>query len=162
MERAERGTTILLEDGVYRLDGGRLAVQVPGLVLAGKNGDASRVVIQGRGMDERMEAIFVNAPKVTLADLTISQVGYHGIHVRGGDGTSGVVIHHVHILDTGQQLIKGSKATGDKPCRDGLVACSTFEYTDHAPSDYTNGVDVHDGEGWTVRDNTLKQSAVSS
>ena len=67
------------------------------------------------------------------------------------------MIHHVHILDTGQQLIKGSKATGDKPCRDGLVACSTFEYTDHAPSDYTNGVDVHNGEGWTVRDNTLKR-----
>ena len=87
MERAERGTTILLEDGVYRLDGHRLAVQVPGLVLHREEWGAPRVVIQGRGIDKRMEAIFVNAPQVTLADLTISQVGYHGIHVRGGDGT---------------------------------------------------------------------------
>jgi hypothetical protein len=108
-------------------------------------------------MEDRMEAIFISAPNVTVADVTISQVGYHGIHVRGGEGTSGVVIHHVHILDTGQQLIKGSTVPGDRPCRNGLVACSVLEYSDHAPSDYTNGVDVHNGEGWVVRDNVLRR-----
>lgn len=154
---AKPKTTILLEDGVYHLNGARLDIPVADLVLRGKEEQRSRVLIRGRGMDERLEAIFVSAPNVTLADLSISQVGYHGIHVRGGDGTSGVVIHRVHIMDTGQQLIKGSTAPGDKPCRDGLVACSTFEYTDHAPSDYTNGVDVHNGENWVVRDNVFRR-----
>jgi hypothetical protein len=108
-------------------------------------------------MNERMVAIFVGAPEITLADLTISQVGFHGIQVRGGEETSGVVIHHVHIRDVGQQLIKVSTATGDKPCRNGLVACSLLEYSDSAPSDYTNGVDVLNSERWVVRDNTLRR-----
>ena len=157
LNRARPGTTILLEDGVYQLDGVTLDVSVRGLVLRGKNGQRSRVLIRGRGMDERLVAISVGAPEVTLADLTISQVGFHGIQVRGESGAHRAAIHHVHILDTGQQLIKGSAAQGGQPCRDGLVACSTLEYTESAPSDYTNGVDVINGEHWVVRDNVLRR-----
>jgi hypothetical protein len=153
--RANPDLTILLEDGVYDLHGARLEIHVPGLVLRGEKGRLSRVLLRGRGTSERLEAIFVNAPRVTVADLAISRVGLHGIHVRGGDGTSGVAIHHVHIQDTGQQLIKGSTAQGDKPCRNGLVACSTLEYTESAPSDYTNGIDMLNAENWVVRDNSL-------
>ncbi len=94
---------------------------------------------------------------MTLADLTISQVGHHGVQVRGELGASDIVIHHLHILDTGQQLIKGSAAAGKPSCRNGLVACSTLEYTNTAPSDYTNGVDVLNGEGWVVRDNIIRR-----
>ena len=157
VSRAKPGTTILLEDGVYHLNGVQLDITVSGLVLRGKKGQQSRAHIRGRGMDERMVAISVSAPGVTLADVTISHVGFHGIQVRGESGASGVTIHHVHIRDTGQQLIKGSAAQGGKPCRDGLVGCSTLEYTDSAPSDYTNGIDVINGEHWVVRDNILRR-----
>jgi hypothetical protein len=155
--RAGPGTTILLEDGVYQLNGEQLDISVRGLVLRGKQGQRSRVLLRGRGMNERMAAISVSAPDATLADMTISQVGFHGIQVRGERGASGATIHHVHILDTGQQLIKGSTAPGSRPCRDGLVACSTLEYTETAPSDYTNGVDVLNGEHWVVRDTVLRR-----
>jgi hypothetical protein len=155
--RAKPGTTILLEDGVYRLDGAQLEIPVTGLVLRGIKGKQARVLLRGRGTDDRIVAISITAAKVTLADLTISHVGLHGIQVHGESGAFGVVIHHVHILDTGQQLIKGSTAQGSKPCRDGLVACSTLEYTESGPSDYTNGVDVLNGEHWVVRDNVLRR-----
>src|SRR5262249_34671163 len=36
-----------------------------------------------------------------------------------------------------------------------LVACSELEYSAHAPSDYTDGIDVLGGEGWVVRDNRI-------
>jgi hypothetical protein len=157
VSRAGPGTTILLEDGAYHLNGDQLDIPIRGLVLRGKKGQRSRVLIRGRGMNERMAAISVSAPEVTLADLTISQVGFHGIQVRGERDASVVVIHHVHIVDVGQQLIKGSTTSGSKPCRDGLVACSTLEYTESAPSDYTNGVDVLNGERWVVRDNILRR-----
>jgi hypothetical protein len=147
----------MLEDGTYPLDGVTLDIVIPRLVLRGKNGSRSRVSIQGRGMGERVVALSISAPETTLADLTISQVGFHGIQVRGETGASGVRIHHVHIRDTGQQLIKESTAPGSKACRDGLVACSTLEYTDTAPSDYTNGVDIINGERWVVRDNLLRR-----
>jgi hypothetical protein len=157
VDRAKPGTTILLEDGVYHLDGAQLDIPVSELVLRGKRGEKSRVHIRGRGTVERMVALSISAPDVAIADLTISQVGFHGIQVRGENGASRVVIHHVHILNTGQQLIKGTPAQGGKPCRDGLVACSTLEYTDSAPSDYTNGIDIIDGEHWVVRDNIVRR-----
>jgi hypothetical protein len=157
--QARPGSTILLEDGVYDLNGVTLNIPVRGLVLRGMKGRGSRVLIRGRGMNERMVAISVDAADVTLADLTISQVGFHGVQVRGETGASGVVIHHVHILDTGQQLIKGTTAVDvrAKPSQDCLVACSILEYTESAPSDYTNGVDVLNGQGWVVRDNVLRR-----
>lgn len=157
VSRARAESTILLEDGIYDLAGATLDVPVRGLVLRGKNGQQSRVLLRGRGMDERMVAITVAAPNVTVADLTIRHVGFHGIQVRGEAGADGIAIHHVRIVDTGQQLIKVSKSPTSKPCRNGLVACSTLEYTDSAPSDYTNGVDVLNGENWVVRDNVLRK-----
>ncbi len=155
--RAKPGTTILLENGIYRLDGNQLAIPVSGLVLRGRSGDRSKVILRGSGMAERMVAISVSAPGVTIADLTITQVGFHGVQVRGEKGASDVVIHNVHVRDVGQQLIKGSTAPGSDPCRNGLVSCCLLEYSDHAPSDYTNGIDVLNGDGWTVRDNTIKR-----
>jgi len=157
VSRAGPGTTILLEDGVYHLNGAQLDISVPRLVLRGSQGPRSRAAIRGRGPDERMVAISVSASDVTLADLTISQVGFHGIQVRGESGAHRVAIHHVRILDTGQQLIKGSAAQDSRPCQGGLVACSTLEYTESAPSDYTNGVDIINGERWVVRDNILRR-----
>ena len=156
--RAQSGTTVLLEDGVYGLERTQLEISVPGLVLRGKNGAKARVLIRGAGMGWKpMTALSVTAPRVTLADMTISQVGHHGVQVRGELDASDVVIHRLHILDTGQQLIKGSAAAGRSSCRNGLVACSTLEYTNTAPSDYTNGVDVLNGEGWVVRDNIIRR-----
>ncbi len=83
VNRARPGSTILLGDGTYQLDGVTLDIPVRGLVLRGRKGRQSRVLIRGHGMGERMVAISVSAPGVTLADLTISQVGFHGIQVRG-------------------------------------------------------------------------------
>jgi hypothetical protein len=154
---ARPSTSILLEDGEYPIDGVTLELAVPGLVLRGRSGRPERVLIRGNGMNARMVALSVRAARVTIADLSISQVGFHGIQVRGETGASGVAIHHVHIRDTGQQLVKGSTAPDSKPCRDGLVACSVLEYTDSAPSDYTDGVDVLNGQGWVVRDNVVRQ-----
>jgi hypothetical protein len=156
IDRARPESTILLDDGIYQLDGVTLDIPVRGLVLRGRKGQRSRALVRGRGMDERMVAISVSAPDVTVADLNISQVGFHGIQVRGERGATHVAIHHVHILDTGQQLIKGSGPPGT-PTTGGLVACSTLEYTDHSPSDYTNGVDVLNGDGWVVRDNVFRR-----
>ncbi|PYR23711.1 MAG: hypothetical protein DMF94_00480 [Acidobacteria bacterium] len=151
-------TTILLADGEYRLER-TLEIGRPGLVLRGQTGNRSKVVIRGAGMaDTRVGvAIGVSAPRVTIADLTVGYVGYHGIQIRGELGASNTAVHNVHVIDTGQQLLKGSTGAQAVYADNCIVACSTFEYTDHAPSDYTNGVDVLAGKGWTVRDSTFKR-----
>ena len=150
-------TTIILEDGAYPLDGNQLDVAVPQIVLRGRSSNPSRVVIRGRGFDDAFSAISISAPEVAIANLAITGVGHHGVQVRGEKGASGAKIHNVHIIDVGQQLIKGSASADSPPCRDGLVSCSTLEYSDSAPSDYTNGIDVLNGWNWTVRNNILRR-----
>jgi hypothetical protein len=152
------GTTILLEDGEYRLES-MVDIAVPHVVVRSRSGDPARVVVRGDGMTERRVgvAISISAPDVTIADLTVGLVGYHGIQIRGERGASRAVVQHVRIIDTGQQLLKGSVAANGLYADDGLVACSMFEYTDHAPSNYINGVDVLAGRGWTVRDNRFER-----
>jgi len=157
LARARPSTTIILENGAYQLNGAQLTVAVPQIVLRGRTSDPSRVVIRGSGFSDVFSAISISAPKVTIANLTVTGVGYHGIQVRGESGASGAAIHNVHIIDVGQQLIKGSASADSPPCRDGLVSCSILEYSDSAPSDYTNGVDVLNGWNWTVRNNILRR-----
>jgi hypothetical protein len=155
---ARPSTTVLLADGEYRLNR-MLDIEAPRVVIRGGSGDAPKVVLRGAGMTEQQVgvAISVSAPDVTIADMTIGYVGFHGVQVRGERGASRVMIHKVRIIDTGQQLIKGSTAGGPLYADDGMVSCSTLEYSDHAPSDYTNGIDVLAGKGWTVRNNTIRQ-----
>lgn len=150
---ARPGTTILLEDGEYRLPR-TVEIASPDVVLRGKSGDPSRVRLVGAGMDERQVgvALAVSAPRVAIADLTVGLVGYHGVQVRGESGASDFVVHRVRIVDTGQQLLKVSAGEGGGHADRGLVACSELAYSDAAPGDYTNGVDVLGGRGWIVRD----------
>ena len=159
VRRAKPGATILLADGEYRLPR-MLDIAVPGVTLRARSGNRDSVVLRGGGMTERDVgvAISVSAADVTLADLTIGWVGFHAVQVRGERAANRVTLHNVRVADTGQQLLKGSTARNGVFADDGLVACSLFEYTDRAPSDYTNGVDVLAGRGWTVRDNVLRQN----
>jgi hypothetical protein len=151
---AAPGTTILLEDGDYRL-AHMLDLTAPGLVLAGKSGDRDKVVLRGAGMNKGAPgvAISVSASRVTIADLTVGYVRFHGIQIRGEKGVSDVVVQNVRVVDTGQQLIKGSIGRDSQRSRNCSVSCSLLEYTDGAPSDYTDGIDVLGGEGWVVRGN---------
>lgn len=152
------GGTLLLEDGEYILDA-MVDLTARGVVLRGKSGDAAKVKLRGGGMTERRVGvgISVSAPDVTICDVTVSLVGYHGIQVRGERAASGTMIHGVHILDVGQQLIKGSAPRGGPYADNCTVACSTLEYTVAAPSDYTNGVDVLGGKGWVVRQSSIRR-----
>jgi hypothetical protein len=153
--RVEPDTTILLEDGEYALDD-TIDLSVPGTVLRSQSGDRARVTIRGHGMGGGVGvALSVSAADVTIADLTVSDVSRHGIQIRGERQASRAVVHNVHIIDAGEQLLKGSVDREPPFADDGLVACSRFEYRDTAPSDYTDGVDLIAVRGWVIRDNTF-------
>jgi Protein of unknown function (DUF1565) len=147
--------TILLADGTYALRR-TIDIATDRVTLRGKSGDRTKVVLQGRGMtsaDPVGVAISVSAPNVTIADLTVRDVKFHAVQVRGESGASGFTLHNARLVDTGQQLLKGSVSEAPVYADFGVVACSDFEYTSNAPSDYTNGVDLLATRGWVIRDN---------
>ncbi len=162
LEAATRGAwpgdNILLADGDYPLRTS-LDIAAPNVTIRGRRGDPTKVSLRGHGMaaDTVGVAISVSAPGVTVADLTVRDVKYHAIQVRGERGASGFTLYNARLLDTGQQLLKVSVSEGRRYADDGLVACSDFSYTTTAPSDYTNGVDLLATRGWVIRDNRFQR-----
>jgi hypothetical protein len=136
-----------------------LDIRASGVTLRGRSADPSKTIIRGDGMsnDRVGVALSVSAPGVTIAHLSVGMVRHHGIQVRGETGASGLRVYAVRIFDTGQQLLKGSFEPNGRTADNGIVECSTFEYSDHAPSDYTNGIDLIGVKDWVIRDNRFER-----
>lgn len=155
VSRARDGETILLADGTYALRS-MIDFAIPNVTLRSASGDRTKVVLHGAGMtkDHVGVALSISASGITVADLTVRSVGNHAVQVRGERGASRFTLHNARLLDTGEQLLKGSTDVRKQVyADDGVVQCSELSYTTHAPSNYTNGVDILNTRGWTIRDN---------
>lgn len=156
-------TTVLVADGTYNLTNTLNIRGVQNVAIRSESGNRDSVVITGRGMSN---SAFGNVPHtlaiydasdVLIADLTLRDAYYHLVQIHGEADADGVHLFNLHLVDAGEQFVKGSTAGSPGPYSDnGLVECSLFEYTDRARSDYTNGVDVLAGSGWVIRDNTFR------
>lgn len=144
---AAPGTTIWIEAGTYAM-GDFIHIVHDGLALRGATGSRDDVILDFGGMTGGYFGILIDADDVTLADLTIREANDHGVSIQGTDRPT---LYNLHILDTGDQLVKVNPA-GDGS-EDGLLACSRLEYTTAAPDEYTNGISAHDAHRWVVRDN---------
>ncbi len=158
-------TTILIADGMYTLTNLLNIRSVNNVTLRSASGNREAVILQGQGMNNsnydkvpHVVAIY-DANDVTLADLTLRDAYYHLVQVHGEDGPQRPRFYNLHLIDAGEQFIKGSTNPAQLPrlyTDDGVVECSLFEYTDRARSDYTNAVDVLAGAGWMIRDNVFR------
>ena len=152
-------TTILVAPGTYRLTN---TLQISGtLANVGIRGDSpnrDRVVLLGSGMkDSTIQfGIWVggNVQGVTIANLTIRDIFYHPIILN--PGTRAPLIHNVHLVNAGQQFIKGNQTEAAGGVDEGVVEYSVIEYETIAKDNYTNGIDVHRGANWIIRHNLFR------
>ena len=157
---ATANTTILIADGIYNLNGVYLRIDVPNVTLRSASGNREAVVLDGNYITT--EIIQVVASNVTVADVTLREAYYHPIHVMSDAGdTLTTLIYNVHIIDPGEQAIKINPAVDGTYPDDGVIACSHIELTDAGRpfirnNCYTGGIDAHQAEGWTIRDNLIE------
>ncbi len=161
VNHAASGTTILVADGNYNLNGVYLRFDTPGVTLRSASGNREAVVLDGNYATT--EIVQIVASDVTIADLTLREAYYHPIHVMStaSSHTLNTMIYNVHIIDPGQQAIKINPASGGYYTDDGVIACSHIELTDAGRTHirdncYTGGVDAHQARGWTIRDNRIE------
>jgi hypothetical protein len=154
-------TTILITDGAYDLHGIYLWINVPDVTIRSASGNREAVVIDGNY--ETAEIVTVAASNVTIADLTLQRASTHPIHVvsTNSGATNNTLIYNVHIIDPGQQAIKINPHEARTHFTDnGVIACSHIELTDtgrpYIQNCYTGGVDAHQAQGWTIRDNLIE------
>lgn len=165
VETAPAGSTILLADGLYTLNGAYLHISADGVTIRSASGDRDGVILDGGYVTD--EIIQIVASDVTIADLTLKRARYHPIHVTppNDEDVLNTMIYNVHIIDPGQQAIKINSNWQRTHFTDyGEIACSRIELTDDGrpyvwsinESCYTGGIDAHQSMGWTIRDNEIE------
>ena len=157
------GTTIVIAPGTYMLTGPLyLNGAFSDVVIRGATNNRNDVVLVGKGMNAASDGgvpfgIWTGGgvTRVTIANLTIRDVYYHPIIFNGG--TQQPRVYNVRLLDAGQQFVKANPDGAGGGVNGGIVEYSVIEYTTGAPSWYTNGVDVHTGDGWIIRHNLFRR-----
>src|SRR5688572_2334842 len=149
--------TILIEDGTYHVatTASYPYITASNLVIRSASGNRDMVILHGDGMKDvapnTENGLGIAGNNVVIADLTIRDIGNHGIQVSGHN----LYVHNVKIQDAYQQMLKG--ATAASSIDSAIVQCSLFEYTSGiGPNFYIGGLDIHKGRNWTVRDNVFK------
>jgi len=162
LRSAESGRIILLKPGVYRLSA-TLTVRTDNVTLRGNGKACGDVVLKGAGMNNpnyrgAPHGIWTDASGFTVQNLTIRDFFQHGIVLN--PGAESPTFQNIRILNTGKQLIKANPSGFGDGVDGGLVEHSVFAYTEGPPmidrgggTGYTNGVDVHAGANWIIRNN---------
>lgn len=151
--------TILIDDGDYQVASTASFpyITASNVVIRSLHGDRNNVILRGGGnvpTGSTEDGLLIAGNNVTVADLTIREVGNHGIQVSGHN----LYVHNVRIQDTYEQMVKGS--TSGTNIDSALIQCSLFEYTNGVgPNWYIGGLDIHKGHDWIVRDNVFKDIA---
>ncbi len=156
---ARSGDEIVVAAGDYSTTTD-LYMSYAGVTLRGATGNRDDVVIRGGGFNSRNTArivLHVNADNCTVKDLTLGDCYWHALFFE--NSADYAVIRNVRIFNAGEQVIKGVPSnTG------GLIEGCLLEYTavrindgqsDH-PDDYLGGIDLHGANGWTIRDNIVR------
>ncbi|MCB9932050.1 MAG: right-handed parallel beta-helix repeat-containing protein [Planctomycetes bacterium] len=148
---------IVLAAGTYTLSNSlwfNPASTVTNIGIRGATGNPDDVVLKGAGMTSSAIPHGMWVGKVNgmlIADLTIREVFYHPVQVT--TDSSNVHFYNLKLIDAGEQFIKGSSGGSPGTGSDyGIVEYCWFEYTNQGTG-YTNGVDVHGGDGWIIRHN---------
>jgi len=155
-------TTIVVAPGTYVLTR-TLWIQGPlaNIGIRGATDNRDDVVLVGAGMEPASDrgvpfGIWTGGGvrDVTIANLTIRDIYQHPIMLN--PGTQKPHIYNVHLVDAGEQFIKGNLDSAGGGVNDGIVEHSIIEYTTTAASFYTNGIDVLGGANWIIRDNEFR------
>ncbi len=160
------GTTILVAPGTYALTQSLVfGGGVSNVALRGATGNRADVVLLGTGMETAGVNIGVqcrNAQNLLVADLSIGEFFWHPIQLQGEQGCDAVRLYNLRIFDAGEQFVKGTVDFGNPDGVDGgVVEYCLLEYTIIGPSHgYTNGVDIHHGDGWVIRRNLFRNIRV--
>ncbi len=155
--------TILIADGTYQIASTSWYpyITASDVVFRSLSGNRDAVILTGNGMKDVAPLVengfYFVGDNCVIADLTIKDLGNHGIAVEGDH----LLVHNVKIQNTFEQMIKGTSAGDGADFAN--VQCSLFEYpAGVGPQFYIGGLDIHEGSNWLVNDNIFKNIASPS
>ncbi len=154
---AQPGTTILLQDGTYKLTAA-VPLDKPRLVLRGASGDRTKVILDGGGASQLLT---ISASDVVVADLSIVGCASKAIEVASPAGIiHGVSIYRVGVQDINGTMIDVLSTAAGAYADDGVIGCCALSISDAFRTKLgsgcgPNGIGVHQAQAWHVFSNTL-------
>jgi hypothetical protein len=160
VENANNGgdNEIILQDGTYSLSD-ILPVWANNVIIRSQSGKRDNVHIYGQGMYGGVTHVFnVAGTNFTARDMTIGKVSNHAIQIWGNNNSSNTLLSNLRIIDTYEQMVKISyDSSSSNSSKNGVMEFCLLEYTAGVgPQFYIGGIDGHQTENWTVRNNTFK------
>lgn len=167
IDNLQANTTVLIQPGDYVLNK-TLYIQENNITLRGNSNYCDQVNLIGQGMEQANygnvpHGIWTNASNLTVQNLTIRDVYFHPIQFDANADSP--TLYNLRLLDAGEQFVKGSSGGGlGTGVDNGVVEYTIMAYsvappnTDHGGggTGYTNGIDIHGGDGWQIRHNLFK------
>lgn len=156
-------TILLLSPGRYDLQK-TLSVEVDNVTIRGDSTRCDAVALVGKGMDNVAgdklipHGVWTNARNLKVQNLSIRDVYRHAIAIDGN--ATSPELYNLALIDTGEQFVKVNPLGYGEGVDKGRVEYSLIRYsdgpakTDHGSgTGYTNGIDIHAGNGWTIANN---------
>ncbi|MEM9454686.1 MAG: hypothetical protein AAGF11_10940 [Myxococcota bacterium] len=159
--QAPADSTVVLTPGTYRVDRS-LYFNAPGITLRSSTGRPEDVIIDGQR--QATVVVFIQQPRITLAELTLRRPVEHLVHISGSDEgpAGGVVGYRLRLVDPGAAAFKVNPSYEEQPADDGVLACSSVMLTDAGRQELgdaceqISGVAGFGSFGWTIRDNHVE------
>ncbi len=158
------GDSIVIAPGTY-IPTSRLSISRGAVTIRGSTGNRDDVVIQGPGMTvntEPTEMFDLYSDDVTIQDLTIKEVYYHGVHMRGENDVDRTHLQNVHTINCGERHFKGSWDSNqpgsimDDILIENCLCEQTQANSNHTDNDYIGGIDLMGVNNVIIRNNVFK------
>jgi hypothetical protein len=165
VSNVSEGTTIMIAPGNFQLTK-TLFVRKDNVTIRGEENNCDGTTLIGKGMENTNfgnvpHGIWTDAANLKVQNLTIRSVFHHPIQFS--PNADSPHIYNVRLLDAGEQFIKGSSGGYGLGVDDGIVEYTILEYLTAPPNidhgggiGYTNGVDIHGGQNWIIRNNLFR------
>lgn len=165
MNDLRANSVLLLSPGRYDLQK-TLSIEVDNVTIRGDSTRCDDVALVGKGMDvvagdDRIpHGIWSNARNLKVQNLSIRDVYRHAIAFDGM--AISPELYNLALVDSGEQFVKVNPLDFGKGVDRGRVEYSLIRYsdgpakTDHGyGKGYTNGIDIHAGNGWIIAHNVF-------
>jgi len=168
IESAKAGQTILIADGHYLMPR-YVEIRADNVTLRGASGRRERVILDGAESRHRELLGVRGCSGVTIADLTIQNVGANGFKINSETNVQRLTIYNCIIHNIWQRGIKGVKVPAEnreairpRQCR--IQYCLFYndrpkqlsdDPADIAQGNYVAGIDVMYAKEWVIRDNAF-------
>ena len=158
------GDTIILHPNTYQLST-YLNFNKSNVTIRGSTGNPDDAIIRGAGMGVQsgpLEGLMIENDNITVQDLTVKDILYNGIHIRGEWDVDNTVIRNVKTVNIGQRHIKCSWSSSTTSVADNiLIENVQMLQTEprqvvpsdppYAPGDYIGGIDAGNTNNFIVR-----------